>query len=173
MPTFRDLTFGTRARTTPRYHTADLMESVQACVRRLYSRDYSLIERGVHEMALTFRLGMYLQKAFPQYDVDCEYNRNVREPKRTPYNAQGHSTRPDILIHRREQNFPTNLVLLEAKRVGDHISPYDLRKVRYFVHGDRVGNPYRYQLGVVLLLKPTEFEMVFVERDAQTSDAGS
>jgi hypothetical protein len=166
MPTFRDLTFGNADRPVPLYHTVDLRRSVGAAVRRLYAEDHSLILGNVNEMTLTFRLGMYLQQTFSQYDVDCEYNKNLGGPKSTPYTAEGYSARPDVVVHLRGANFPTNLIVVEAKRVGENLSPEDLAKVRYFVFGDGITNPYRYQLGVILLFKSHAFDIEFIERDA-------
>lgn len=169
MTTFQIEHYGDTLRSSPRYETEELKTIVLLAIHRLYSMDHSIIRRGVHEMTLTFRLGFYLQEYFPEHDVDCEYNRNGNDPKSTPETARGHSTRPDILVHRRGENFPHNLVLIEAKRTGAQISERDRRKVRYFVHGDQDSHPYRYQLGVVLLFREHQFEIEFIERMTSSS----
>ena len=46
-------------------------------IKRLYRNDSYLIDKNVHERAITFRLGMYLQQIFASWNVDCEYNKNI------------------------------------------------------------------------------------------------
>jgi len=43
---------------------------------RLYVRDWYLLKNKVHERSITHKLAEYLQEEFPNYDVDCEYDRD-------------------------------------------------------------------------------------------------
>lgn len=48
---------------------------------QLLSDDYYLLENDLHEQAVTHRLGLYLQERFPQWNIDCEWNKNLAEKK--------------------------------------------------------------------------------------------
>jgi|WetSurMetagenome_2_1015567.scaffolds.fasta_scaffold85784_1 hypothetical protein len=43
---------------------------------RLYVKDWYLLRYKVHERSITHKLAEYLQEQFPDYDVDCEYDRD-------------------------------------------------------------------------------------------------
>ncbi len=53
-------------------------------LRNFYKCDYFLVKNDVHERAMTHKLAEYLQLQFPDYDVDCEYNR-VGEKRKEDY----------------------------------------------------------------------------------------
>lgn len=99
-------------------------------LERFYRRDIYLVYAGVHERSLTFRLGMYLQQIFPDWDVDCEYNKNraalgnnkflssrcKNSPQWRCADCRGKrdcTVFPDIIIHRRGTS--ENLLVIEAK----------------------------------------------------------
>jgi hypothetical protein len=84
--------------------------------RRLYSaydtllkQDRALLELDANERSLTHKLAEHLQAEFPDWDVDCEYNRNGAIPKRlvgTGYvstdNTDGKTVFPDVIVHQRD-----------------------------------------------------------------------
>lgn len=43
----------------------------------LLSRDGYLLEKNIYERAITHKLAEHLQELFPEWNVDCEYNRNI------------------------------------------------------------------------------------------------
>jgi hypothetical protein len=101
---------------------------------------------------MTHKYAMYVEPEFPDYDVDCEYNRKGSLPKKL--HIQGAETSklddddattvfPDIIVHHRGE--PLNLLVIEAKkRDGDNTRDRD--KLHAFLsEGD-----YRYQFGVLL-----------------------
>lgn len=45
----------------------------------LLSNDAYLLVKNLHEQAITHRLGIYLQEQFPEWNVDCEWDRNLGE----------------------------------------------------------------------------------------------
>ena len=56
----------------------EIEQKVERALLLFYKEDSYLIENNVHERSLTFRLGMYLQNEFPDWKVDCEYNKNCQ-----------------------------------------------------------------------------------------------
>jgi len=47
----------------------------------LLREDGYLLEKNVSERAVTHKLAEHLQKIFPEWNVDCEYNRNINREK--------------------------------------------------------------------------------------------
>src|ERR1700733_3422545 len=56
-------------------------ERIRSGLTKLVARDRYLLENGVNERSITHRLGLYCQGLFPEWDVDCEFNKNLGEPK--------------------------------------------------------------------------------------------
>ncbi len=42
----------------------------------LWEKDRHLLKYDASERSITHRLAVHLEGLFPEYDVDCEYNRN-------------------------------------------------------------------------------------------------
>ena len=89
----------------------------------LFTIDSYLLINDANERAITHRLACYLQTSFPEWDVDCEYNRNHDQAKRlhsiASRNAQmdntnGKTVFPDIIVHKRGTN--NNLLVIEVKK---------------------------------------------------------
>ena len=108
----------------------EIKEKVIIALQCFYANDAYLIDKNVHERALTFRLGMYLQILFSSWDVDCEYNKNYqtarnnkllsarcdKEPKFNCKDCGDHrkcTVFPDIIIHKRGTD--QNLLVIEVK----------------------------------------------------------
>lgn len=54
---------------------SDVCPWLIAGIKNLWSNDAKLFKFNVGERAITHRLGMYLTFLFPEFDVDCEYNK--------------------------------------------------------------------------------------------------
>ena len=106
----------------------EIKEKVIIALQCFYSNDAYLIDKNVHERALTFRLGMYLQILFSSWDVDCEYNKNIETFRtnkllhirceqngecRTCADIRSCTVFPDIIIHKRGTS--ENQLVIEAK----------------------------------------------------------
>jgi len=50
--------------------------------------DGYLLKNELHEQAITHRIGLYLQRLFPDWDVDCEWNKNGDKPKSLSISAE-------------------------------------------------------------------------------------
>jgi hypothetical protein len=127
-------------------------QGFRTAVAQMLERDRHLLDYDAGERSITHRLGLYLEPLFPEWDVDCEYNRNGHDPKTVtlpdrsdPRVKRQTSTYPDIIIHRRGSN-AHNLLIIEAKKTW--CSPvahaFDRQKVEAYAHD------LNYQFGIVL-----------------------
>jgi hypothetical protein len=91
--------------------------------------DTSLLEVNANERSMTHKFAEHLQRQFPDWNVDCEYNRNGSIPKKllpmtdlrvSPADEDGHTVFPDIIVHRRKETTASgqrpNLLVIEAKK---------------------------------------------------------
>jgi hypothetical protein len=123
--------------------------AIKACEKRLSDEDCSLLRLDAHERSICFRFALYLAEQFPEFDVDCEYNRNHaeddylkrlkdknlfdivgREP--TFGDEDGLMIMPDIIVHIRDE--PMNLLVIEAKKtsslISEHIDLFKLQAIK-------------------------------------------
>lgn len=111
-------------------------ELVHAAISRLLKVDTYLFVMDVNERALSHRFGTYLQEVFPDWDVDCEYNRDGADPKTLQINPEpvysdddrGTTVYPDVIIHRRGPG--PNLLAIEIKKASGGSKDKDLLKLR-------------------------------------------
>jgi hypothetical protein len=114
---------------------------VNAAIDLLMEHDSALLDLGVTERSLSYRLAHYMALSAavqPPLTVDCEYNRHFGDPKRLnlpPRDAIDREIRattvfPDILVHERNSD-ANNLIVLELKKPGESIA-YDELKLRAF-----------------------------------------
>ena len=54
-----------------------LKEALDEATEDLKKNDEPLLMHNVNERSITHKLAEYLQKHLPEYNVDCEYNRNT------------------------------------------------------------------------------------------------
>jgi len=121
-------------------------------------------EYDIHERTVAHRLAIYIEKRFPEYHVDIEYNRS-RESygtddigniigKRLPLEniKDENSYRyvyPDIIIHKRDRQ--ENLVEIELKLAWkSKEKQYDFLKINEYMA------ELRYQFGVYIELAERE-----------------
>lgn len=114
-----------------------IMIKIQKAYLNLLQHDVALLRNNANERSITHKLATYLQDEFPEWDVDCEYNRNQIETKRlkhiAPPSAQdtdAHTVYPDIIVHRRETN--DNLLIIEAKKDSFCGKDYDAQKLKLY-----------------------------------------
>ncbi len=62
-------------------------DRVIECVRQLLQSDAYLLRVDVNERAIAHRLAIYVQNAFPDWHVDCEYNRDGHDPKEIDFGS--------------------------------------------------------------------------------------
>jgi hypothetical protein len=104
----------------------------------LIQRDLGIINNKVKEECINHRLACYLEKLINEnpnnnlhYDVDLEYNKNYKNPKKiiVDENNNEKAIRPDIIIHKRDSN--DNLIAFEIKK--DYTNKNDFQKIKGLV----------------------------------------
>lgn len=135
----------------------DVAAKVGEALKNFFERDRVLLHRNVNERSITHKLAEYLQIQFPDYAVDCEYNRHGESPKTLHYlenettstsDLDAKTVFPDIIVHKRGTD-ESNLMVLEVKKTNARTSEEqrDKWKLEAFT-----GQEYRYQIGLFLLL---------------------
>ena len=133
-----------------------LNKLLDSALDELYEKDSYLLEHDVHERTIVFRFGHYLQNLmdatgeFQYFNLDFEYNRNGRQPKRIPTNPRNGAF-PDLIIHRRGSN-QYNLLIMEFKPPWNTDTEDDYKKLQQFIN-PRDG--YNYLCGKSILFGRT------------------
>src|ERR1700692_2391673 len=112
------------------------LNKVVAALGEFYAREAFLFEKDLGERTLTHRLAVYVEKQFPGWDVDCDYNRLGERTLRLPHGTIvstddqfGKSVYPDIVVHQRE--IPNNLLAIEVRKAANHQPPeHDRHKLQ-------------------------------------------
>jgi hypothetical protein len=126
----------------------EVEQKFKRAVDQLMIHDRQLLVADVHERTLTAQLAHYLSNEFPNWDVDCEYNRRGDLTKRLhwrdgPPGDQSEKVYPDIIIHRRNTN--ANLVVVEAKKDDGDVEEDEKRVAAFKASGD-----FAYEHGVLI-----------------------
>ena len=61
------------------------LNKVVAALGEFYARETFLLEKDLGERALTHRLAVHVEKQFPGWEVDCDYNRLGERTLRLPH----------------------------------------------------------------------------------------
>lgn len=131
------------------------LDKVVTALGDFYARETLLFEKDLGERTLTHRLAVAVEKQFPEWNVDCDYNRlgerTLRLPKASIASTDddlGKSIYPDIVVHHR--GIPENLLAIEVRKASNHQPPHhDQHKLRALT------DPhvwFAYQAGVYLML---------------------
>jgi hypothetical protein len=97
-------------------------EKLQRAISKLLEIDGFLLRADVNERSLSHKLAEYIASEFPDWNVDCEYNRDGHEPKRVQLepvgvesdDTYGTTVFPDIIVHKRGER--DNLLAIEIKK---------------------------------------------------------
>lgn len=115
-----------------------LAEAVIHAVQTLLDRDVYLLWADVNERTITHRFAIYVERAFPGWDVDCEYNRDGHDPKEIAFGSgddaeHGSRVFPDVIVHKR--GTADNLVVFELKKSNNpEPDDRDFEKLRGYCH---------------------------------------
>ena len=112
------------------------LNKVVTALGEFYVREAYLFEQDLGERTLTHRLAVHLEKQFPGWDIDCDYDRlgerTLRLPRGTIVSTDDHlgkSVYPDIVVHQRR--IPDNLLAIEIRKAVNHQPPeHDQHKLR-------------------------------------------
>lgn len=104
--------------------TANEIENkVLRAINRLKQDDFYLLENNLNECSINHKLAWHLQIEFPEWHVDCEYNKQWEKIKELDLpkdkidwtDTESKTVYPDIIVHRRGGNGP-NLLAIEVKK---------------------------------------------------------
>ena len=115
----------------------DIRKLIECAYQMLIEKDGYLLKVDANERSITHRLAIYLEAKFPEYDVDCEYNRNGIDPKKLngfkdkvdPDDTNAVTVFPDIIIHRRGKS--ENIIVIEAKKTSSRDNNDKEKLLRY------------------------------------------
>jgi hypothetical protein len=110
--------------------------NVVGAISEFYARESHLLEKDLGERTLTHRLAVQVEKQFPGWEVDCDYNRlgerTLRLPRGTIVSTDdtlAKSVFPDIVVHQRD--IPNNLLAIELRKASNHQPPeHDQHKLK-------------------------------------------
>ena len=125
------------------------------------------INHHVGERAIVFRFAYYLQKfldeqgLYPEYNLDCEYNRNGDKPK--IIYSLGKNVYPDLIIHQRGSN-DNNLLVMEFKTYWNVEQENNIKKISTFLENNEI-NSYNYKYGIAALIKRNNVNLKLFEKD--------
>lgn len=88
-----------------------LQSNIAKAFDSVYKNDKFLIENGLCERCIMFRFAHYLAELYPDYDVDCEYNKHKGNVKKI---IEDKNIFPDIIIHKRGTD-SENFAVIELK----------------------------------------------------------
>ena len=131
------------------------LNKVVTALGEFYARETHLFEKDLGERTLTHRLAVHLEKQFPGWEVDCDFDRlgerTLRLPHGTIVSTDDHlakSIYPDIVVHQRE--IPNNLLAIEVRKEANHQSTeHDQHKLRALTDPHLW---FAYWIGVLLTL---------------------
>jgi len=127
-------------------------------VREFKALDHAaLLKVNVYEPTISHRIAVYLGNLFREMNVDCEYNRELLNAKKT---TAGDKIRPDIIIHKRLT--PNNCVVIEVKKSGkdSQKSVADIKKLENAVNGN-----LGYDLGVFIGILKRRVDICWIEKN--------
>ena len=156
----------------------DIKKLVNASLEKFYKNDRDLLEISdkqdmVSEQCIVFHIGGYMKSKmntftkFQWADLDCEYNRDMGEPKRIYINDSMYSVVPDLIIHRRRSN-ENNLLIIEfkKKKAREEDKEWDREKLIYLTDQ---GGKFKYNFGLYIELGMHEVWVdVYQEGSLQT-----
>ncbi|GAB3349889.1 MULTISPECIES: hypothetical protein [Chromohalobacter] len=98
---------------------------------------------------------MYLQQAFPDWDIDCEYNRWTGPCKRTRHmtsvtntaDTDARTAYPDIIIHHRGTH--ENLAAIEVQKSTNSFGKHqDIKKIQAYKRDSNFRHAFFVGIGV-------------------------
>ena len=132
-----------------------VLNKVIAALHAFYATEGFLLEKEAGERALAHRLAVHVEKQFPGWEIDCEYDRlgdrTLRLPRGTIVSTDDHlakSIYPDIVVHQRA--IPNNLLAVEVRKSANHQPlDHDQHKLRALTDPHLW---FAYWIGVLLTL---------------------
>jgi hypothetical protein len=137
------------------YSVDEVKKKVRISLGILCKNDSFLLENGVNERSIAHKLAEYLQIQFPDWNVDCEYNKKGLDRKIldgiNECSEQKKTDRvyPDIIVHKR--NTDDNLLVIEIKIKDEDCC--DIEKLKKFTS---ISGEFKYKLGLFIKFNEKE-----------------
>ena len=88
---------------------AEVHTALNQAIEKLLEMDHHLLDADASERSLSHRLAVHMIDRFPDYEIDCEYNRDGFDVKkltlagRDVYDTELDAVTvfPDIIVHKR------------------------------------------------------------------------
>jgi len=150
------------------YSDEDIRKRAQIALEILQKNDSFLLKEDVHERSVAHKLAEYLQYQFPDWNVDCEYNRKGMETKRLKgikeckEHGKTEKVYPDIIVHERNTN--NNLLVIELKK-NDLRCLCDIRKLELFTS---LKGEFGYTLGLFIQLGHSQMQLRWFKDGKET-----
>lgn len=135
------------------YDFGEIKYKVNSAIDTLFQNDSFLLENDVNERSISHKFAEYLQKQFPDWNVDCEYDKKGDATKRLAgidqyRNSESTIVYPDIIIHNR--NTENNLLVIEIKSKNLDFT-CDIEKLKLFTSV----KDYKYDFGLFVKFNKT------------------
>jgi hypothetical protein len=138
------------------------LNKVVAALQEFYAREAFLLEKELGERTLTHRFAVYLEKQYPGWEIDCEFNRLGERTLRLPHgtivstdDGLGKTIFPDVVVHQR--TIPNNLLAVEIRKTSNHQSlEHDEQKLKAMT------DPhvwFAYWIGVLVVLAKNQVDL--------------
>ena len=153
-----------------RYKFEEINKKVILAIDIFFKNDAILLELDVNERTISYKIAEYLQTQFPEWHVDCEYNRKENDIKRlskiNECDEQRKSDRiyPDIIVHHR--GIEDNLLVIEIK-TNNQDDPCDRKKLELLTKKE---GEYGYDWGVYIQFNGVKSPKLVWYRDGEKYD---
>jgi hypothetical protein len=133
---------------------AEVEQRLHRAVAAFMNHDAALLEVEANERSMTHKFAEHLQREYPGWDVDCEYNRDRNEKKALRWmvdemvpadDIKARTVFPDIIVHHRGTT--ANHLVIEAKKVSGDPDDNDRKKLAAFL------NEFDYPYSFAVLLR--------------------
>ena len=147
-----------------------VMTIIATALDFLYDNDQYLISNGeryyVSERSIAHKLGCYLSQLIQEYDVDCEFSRDLDAIKQMGCDK----IVPDLIVHKRGNN-DDNLIVIEVKPWWNDKSKAFIKDENKLTYLTNYNNQYKYKYGFSLIInKNREDTEVKIFIDGKTDD---
>ena len=120
-----------------------IKEKIGVAITALLKNDLFLLRNDSDEWSISHKFAEYLQRQFPDWHVDVEYNRDKDQVKV----LGDENVRPDIIVHIRDTD--SNLLVIEVKKSNNlDLIDDDRKRLRLFTSQKE---KYRYQFGALVI----------------------
>jgi hypothetical protein len=144
----------------PRPDSVAVLDAVSAALRDVVTEDGELLEVQAHELAIVHRFAVYLGSRLQRelkrdkLTIDMDYDRREGLPKWLPQRLDRRGDdprrfRPDLIVHRRNDNANNLLVVEWKKNADDEVLASLEERIDALLANDGREPIYNYQLGVI------------------------